>query len=180
MGFKFIKLGIPQILVIQPDKFEDKRGFFSELYKLSEFKKNGINLSFVQDNFSYSKKGVLRGLHYQTKPKEQGKLVKVIAGSVFDVVVDIRPDSPTFKKWASIELSKDNGKMLWVPPGFAHGFLALQDGTEVIYKVTTEYSPANEAGIKWNDPDIKVKWPIPNPVLSDKDSALPMLKDAKI
>jgi dTDP-4-dehydrorhamnose 3,5-epimerase len=180
MGFRFIELEIPDVIIVQPDKFSDQRGFFSELYKSTEFKKHGINTKFVQENLSYSKKGVLRGLHYQTKPKEQGKFVRVLSGRIFDVVVDIRQESKTFKKWLSVELSEDNDDMLWIPPGFAHGFLALEDDTKIVYKVTSEYSPKNDSGIRWNDPDLKIKWPIANPTLSNKDSALPMFKDAKI
>ncbi|WP_461832272.1 dTDP-4-dehydrorhamnose 3,5-epimerase [Aquifex sp.] len=179
MPFIFKKLEIPDVILIEPKVFGDERGFFMETYKSSEFKANGIKYEFVQDNHSRSQKGVLRGLHYQLKPMEQGKLVRCIRGRIWDVAVDIRKGSPWFGKWVAVELSEENKLMLWIPPGFAHGFVALEDGTEVIYKVTKEYSPELDRGIIWNDPDIGIKWPIKNPILSKKDSSLPKLKDAE-
>ncbi|HPU44322.1 MAG TPA: dTDP-4-dehydrorhamnose 3,5-epimerase, partial [Dictyoglomaceae bacterium] len=165
MPFNFIKLEIPEVILIEPTVFSDERGFFIETYKLSEFKKNGIDYDFVQDNHSKSKKGVLRGLHYQLKPMEQGKLVRCIKGRIWDVAVDIRKGSPTYRKWVAVELSEDNKKMLWIPQGFLHGFVALEDNTEIIYKVTKEYSKEHDRGIFWNDPEINIKWPIDNPIL---------------
>ncbi len=179
MPFIFKRLEIPDVILIEPKIFEDSRGFFMETYKYSEFKENGIEYEFVQDNHSKSKKGVLRGLHYQLRPMEQGKLVRCIRGRIWDVAVDIRKGSPWYKKWVAVELSEENKLMLWVPPGFAHGFIALEDNTEVIYKVTKEYAPELDRGIIWNDPDIDIKWPIENPILSEKDSKLPRLKDAE-
>lgn len=180
MAFEFKRLEIPDVILITSKAFSDERGFFMESYKESEFKANGINFEFKQDNHSKSSKKVLRGLHYQLEPYAQGKLVRVITGKIFDVAVDIRRGSPTFGKWVSAELSEDNKKMLWIPPGFAHGFLALEDNTNVLYKSTNEYSKESERGILWNDPEIGIKWPLDNPLLSDKDKKHPVLKDADI
>lgn len=179
MNFEFIKLEIPEVVLIKPKVFEDARGFFMETFKASAFTKAGISYPFVQDNHSKSKKGVLRGLHYQLEPKAQGKLVRCIRGKIWDVAVDIRKGSPTFGKWVAVELSEENKYMLWIPPGFAHGFLALED-CEIIYKCTEEYAPELDRGIIWNDPDIAIPWPIDNPILSPKDAKLPRLKDAEI
>jgi len=179
MPFIFKRLEIPDVILIEPKIFEDGRGFFMETYKHSEFKKNGIEYEFVQDNHSKSKKGVLRGLHYQLKPMEQGKLVRCIRGKIWDVAVDIRKGSPWYGKWVAVELSEDNKLMLWIPPGFAHGFVALEDNTEVVYKVTKEYAPELDRGIIWNDPDIGINWPIEEPILSEKDKKLPKLKEAE-
>ena len=184
MPFEFVKTDIPEIILIKPKVFGDKRGFFMETYKKSDFDKVGIDTDFVQDNHSKSVKGVLRGLHYQKEPFAQGKLVRCIKGRIFDVAVDIRKGSPTFGKWVGYELSEENKLMLWIPKGFAHGFLTLSDEAEVIYKVSGgEYSPKHDAGIIWNDPDIGIEWPIENIkgiLLSDKDKNLPRLKDANI
>ncbi len=179
MPFIFKRLEIPDVILIEPKVFEDDRGFFMETYKYSEFKKNGIPYEFVQDNHSKSQRGVLRGLHYQLKPMEQGKLVRCIKGRIWDVAVDIRKGSPWYGKWVAVELSEENKLMLWIPPGFAHGFLALADNTEIIYKVTKEYSPEFDRGIIWDDPDLAIDWPIKNPILSEKDKNLPLLKDAE-
>ncbi len=178
MPFRFKRLGIPDLILIEPQVFTDERGFFMESYKHSDFKKMGIEELFLQDNHSYSKRGVIRGLHYQNPPKSQGKLVRVIAGEIFDVAVDIRKGSPTYGKWEAVILSSDNKKMLYIPAGFAHGFCTLSEFAEVIYKCTTEYAPEYEAGIAWNDPDINIDWPIKDPILSKKDSLLPPLKNA--
>ena len=180
MVFEFEKLEIPEVILITPKAFSDERGFFMESYKESGFKANGINFEFKQDNHSKSSKKVLRGLHYQLDPYAQGKLVRVITGKIFDVAVDIRKGSPTFGKWVSAELSEDNKKMLWIPPGFAHGFLSLEDNTNVLYKSTNEYNKESERGILWNDPEIGIKWPFNNPLLSDKDKKHPVLKDTDI
>ena len=140
MPFNFVKLEIPEVILVEPVAFSDERGFFMETYKASEFKRDGIDYDFLQDNHSRSKRGVLRGLHYQLKPAEQGKLVRCIRGRIQDVAVDIRKGSPTYGRWVAVELSEDNKKMLWIPPGFLHGFVALEDDNEIIYKVTKEYS----------------------------------------
>jgi dTDP-4-dehydrorhamnose 3,5-epimerase len=153
-----------------------------ETYKKSDFKKAGIDTDFVQDNHSKSVKGVLRGLHYQLEPKAQGKLVRCIRGKIFDVAVDIRKGSPTFGKWIGLELSEENKLMLWIPEGFAHGFLTLSEEAEIVYKVSgAEYSPEHDRGIRWNDPDIGIKWPLEGePILSEKDRIAPLLKDAEV
>ncbi|MBO8143328.1 MAG: dTDP-4-dehydrorhamnose 3,5-epimerase [Thermodesulfobacterium sp.] len=178
MPFEFIRLEIPDVVLIKPLVFPDERGFFMETFKKSDFVRNGINYDFVQDNHSKSKKGVLRGLHYQLNPKAQGKLVRCIKGKIWDVAVDIRKGSPWYSKWVAVELSEENKHMLWIPPGFAHGFVALED-SEIIYKCTEEYDPALDRGIIWNDREIGIKWPITNPILSKKDAGLPKLKNAE-
>lgn len=180
MPFNFKSLSIPDVILIEPFIFRDDRGAFAETYKLSDFKKIGILNNFVQDNYSISGKWVLRGLHYQIAPAAQGKLVRVARGRIFDVAVDIRKDSHYFGKWVGIELSEDNRYMLWIPAGFAHGFVALHDNTEVLYKTTEEYAPEFERGIIWNDPEIGIEWPVKNPVLSPKDANFPFLTDADL
>lgn len=171
MPFEFIRTGIPEVVIIKPKLFKDDRGFFMETYKRSEFEQMGIPTNFVQDNHSKSTKYVLRGLHFQKEPFGQGKLVRCIKGKIFDVAVDIRKNSPTFKKWVGLELTEENKLMLWIPRGFAHGFLTLSDEAEIIYKVSdNEYSPKSDAGIIWNDPEININWPIDRePILSGKD-----------
>jgi len=178
MPFTFTRLEIPEVILVEPKIFPDNRGYFAETYKKSDFQSNGIEHDFVQDNHSHSKAGVLRGLHYQTNPKPQGKLVRVLSGSIFDVAVDIRKNSPTYGKWVSAVLSAENHKMLWVPPGFAHGVLILEDDTQLIYKVTEQYSPEHDRSIRWDDPTIAIEWPMSNPDLSEKDLKAPLLKDA--
>jgi dTDP-4-dehydrorhamnose 3,5-epimerase len=184
MPFEFIKTEIPDVILIKPKVFSDERGFFMESYKKSEFEKAGIDTDFVQDNHSKSVKGVLRGLHYQKEPAAQGKLVRCIKGKIFDVAVDIRKKSPTFGKWVGYELSEENKFMLWIPKGFAHGFLTLSKEAEIIYKVSgSEYSPEHDRGIIWNDKTINIKWPvenIENIILSEKDKNLPTLENADI
>ncbi len=179
MPFEFRKLRIPDVILIEPKKFFDARGSFLETYKFSEFFRAGIDKSFVQDNLSSSRKNVLRGLHYQLNPVAQGKLVRVLKGKILDVAVDIRKGSPTYGGWVSEILSEENGFMLWVPEGFAHGFLSLEDMTEVLYKNTNEYNPLFDKGIIWNDPQIGVDWHIENPILSDKDKKHPPLLEAE-
>ncbi|MDI6736312.1 MAG: dTDP-4-dehydrorhamnose 3,5-epimerase [bacterium] len=178
MPFNFEKLSIPEIILIKPKVFIDGRGFFMETYKYLDFTKIGIRENFVQDNYSKSAKNVLRGLHYQKVPKSQGKLVQCLKGKIYDVSVDIRKGATTYRQWNAIELSEENCHILYIPPGFAHGFLVLSDIAEVIYKCTEEYSSEDERGIIWNDPDIGIKWPIRNPILSERDKVYPMLKDA--
>ncbi|MBN2402975.1 MAG: dTDP-4-dehydrorhamnose 3,5-epimerase [Spirochaetes bacterium] len=180
MPFDFKKLEIDGLVLIEPRIFKDERGFFLESYKRSDFVANGIEYNFLQDNHSLSGRNVIRGLHYQHAPKAQGKLVRVMTGSVWDVAVDIRRSSPTYLKWLSVELSGENNKMLFIPPGFAHGFLALTDNVHLVYKCTEEYDPKLDTGIRWDDPDIGVKWPVADPIISSKDAVLPLLKDAKI
>src|SRR3989339_596118 len=159
-NFKFSHAPIPDILIIETKAYEDERGFFMESYHQAAFKEAGLDAVFVQDNHSRSAKGVVRGLHYQLPPNAMGKLVKVVKGRIFDVGVDIRKSSPTFGKWYGEVLSEDNKKMLYFPPGFAHGFLSLSDGTEVLYKCTAVYHPESEKGIRWDDPAIGLKWPV--------------------
>ena len=180
MPFEFKRLEIPDVILITPKAFGDERGFFMESYKESEFKANGITFDFKQDNHSKSSKNVLRGLHYQLEPYAQGKLVKVVTGRIFDVAVDIRKGSPTFGNWVSAELSEENKQMLWIPPGFAHGFLSLEDNTNVLYKSTNEYNKESEGGILWNDPEIGIKWPVDKPILSEKDKKYTLLKKVDI
>ena len=180
MPFAFKTLSLPGVVLITSPAFGDARGFFSEIYKHSEFSKAGLPEYFVQDNYSKSSQHVLRGLHYQKDPVAQGKLVRCIKGLVFDVAVDIRKGSHTYGKWVGIELSEENKQMLYIPPAFAHGFIVLSEAAEIIYKCTEEYSPEHERGIIWNDPVIDIDWPVRDPVLSEKDKALPLLKDADI
>lgn len=176
MPFNFKRLSIPEVVLIEPKTFEDNRGFFMETYKYSDFANFGIKGHFVQDNYSKSAKNVLRGLHYQKDPKAQGKLVRCLKGEIFDVVVDIRKGSPTYSRWIGVILSGENNLMLYIPPAFAHGFVVLTDFAEVDYKCTEEYSPEHERGIIWNDPDIGIKWPVENPILSEKDREHPLLR----
>ena len=178
MSFKFIKLEIPEVILVESQAYLDERGFFTESYKESIFNNNGIKTKFVQDNFSYSIRGVLRGLHYQKDPKAQAKLVIVTSGEIFDVAVDIRKDSPTYGKWVGEILSSQNHRLLYVPEGFAHGFCVLSNEAYVIYKVNSEYSPNHERGILWNDPELDIPWPIDNPIMIEKDKRLPSLKNA--
>ena len=182
MPFRFEETGLPGMFLIEPRVFPDDRGFFLESWKRSDFHSVGITEEFYQDNHSKSSAGVLRGLHYQTGTEAQGKLVRVVAGAVWDVGVDIREDSPTFRKWFGIELTSENHRMLYIPPGFAHGFLTLEDETEFLYKCTSEYSPSADAGIIWNDPDLAIEWPIPSGMsiqVSEKDSVLPSFGDRR-
>ena len=169
---KVTKTAIADVLLIEPKVFGDERGFFYESFNQQRFNEaTGLNYDFVQDNHSKSAKGVLRGLHYQLPPKAQGKLVRVVAGEVFDVAVDIRKYSPTFGKWVGEKLSADNKRQLWIPPGLAHGFLVLSDSAEFLYKTTDYYAPEQERCIRWDDPDLAIEWPIEGePVLSAKDA----------
>ena len=178
MPFLFTPLQIPEVVLIEPRVFPDERGFFLETYKLSDFCDNGICETFVQDNHSRSGRGVLRGLHFQNPPAAQGKLVRVVRGTIFDVAVDIRPSSSTFAQWVGEILSDENHRMLYIPPGFAHGFLVLSEIADVSYKVTAEYAPHLDSGIIWNDPTIAIQWPMLRPLLSSKDAALPRLLEA--
>ena len=172
-----------QVRLVSSRRFGDHRGWFSETYNAGRFLEIGIACQFVQDNHSLSKPiGTVRGLHFQTPPYGQDKLVRCIRGAIFDVAVDIRHGSPTFGKWVGAELSAENGLQLYVPIGFAHGFMTLQPDTEVTYKVSSLYAPAHDGGIRWDDPEINIKWPLPKgaqPVLSSKDLQLPSLREFK-
>lgn len=178
MSFQFKHLFIPEVQLIVPRHFSDNRGYFLESYKKSDFMAHGILVDFVQDNHSFSSTKVIRGLHYQNSPHAQGKLVSVISGKIFDVAVDIRPGSDTYGKWVSSVLTGEGHEMLWIPAGFAHGFQALSD-SHVIYKVTSEYDHDSERGIIWNDESIGVKWPMKEPILSQKDLQYPILSHTK-
>ena len=175
--FTFTPLdGLPDVIRIEPKRHGDPRGWFAEVYKRSEFAANGVVAEFRQDNHSLSgEKGTLRGLHYQATPFAQGKLIRVIAGEIYDVAVDIRPGSVTFGRWVSTTLSKADPAMLWVPEGFAHGFQTLVPDTEVVYKTTAEYSHPHERGVRWDDPVLRIAWPVPEPVLAQRDRDWPPL-----
>lgn len=177
---EIIKTDLKGAFIINPTVMEDHRGFFYESYSQRILEENDIYINFVQDNHSYSKKsGTLRGLHFQTNPQSQGKLIRCIRGSIMDVIVDLRIGSPTYKKWISIILSDENKKELFAPRGFAHGFLTLTDNTEVLYKVDNYYSQEHDAGIIWNDPQINIDWNITDVILSEKDTNAPLLSDSK-
>jgi dTDP-4-dehydrorhamnose 3,5-epimerase len=180
MPFTFNRLEIPEVILVTPTIYRDPRGMFVETYKYSEFAHGGIAEQFVQDNQSESKRNVLRGLHYQKNPAAQGKLVRCTGGRIFDVAVDLRKSSPTYKKWLGIELSDENNYMLYIPPAFAHGFVALSDEAVVSYKCTREYSREHDAGVRWDDPSIGVKWPGKEFLVSEKDKALPLLSDGGV
>ena len=176
---KVIETAIPDLLILEPKVFGDARGFFMESFNARRFQEaTGLNVDFVQDNHSRSAKGVLRGLHYQIQ-QAQGKLVRVVRGSVFDVAVDLRRSSPTFGQWVGVTLSEENNRQFWIPPGFAHGFLVTSDSADFLYKTTDYYAPQHERSIAWNDPSIAISWPAlaqgQQPLLSAKDSAAPLL-----
>ncbi len=173
---KILKTSLPGVLIIQPDIFKDKRGFFMETYHRKNYAKEGLDQSFVQDNLSYSIRGTLRGLHYQY-PDAQVKLVQVVKGKIYDVAVDIRQGSPTFGQWTGVHLSDENKRQFFVPEGFAHGFCVLSDTAFVVYKCSDFYAPESEKGILWSDPDIGIDWPVKEPLLSPKDIQFPCLKD---
>ena len=177
MPFTFKKLAIPDVVLIEPHSFSDDRGFFFESFKESDFFSNGIDKKFVQDNFSHSVHGVIRGLHFQKAPKTQAKLVTVLKGKIFDVAVDIRKNSPTYGKWVSEILSSDTHNLLYVPEGFAHGFCVISDEADVLYKVSNEYSQEHERSIIWNDPKLNIQWPIKKPIISNKDNKLSLLEN---
>ena len=177
-NFEFIRLEIPDVVLIKTRIFKDDRGFFLETYKYSDFADAGIDEVFMQDNHSKSFRNVLRGLHYQKDPFAQGKLVRCSAGAVFDVAVDIRKGSPFYSRWVAVELNEENNFILYLPPGFAHGFFVLTETAEVTYRCTKEYSPEHDRGIAWNDPEIAINWPVDRPILSGKDSQHPPLREA--
>ncbi|MBB4842286.1 dTDP-4-dehydrorhamnose 3,5-epimerase [Paucibacter oligotrophus] len=172
---------LPEVLIVEPRVFGDARGFFTESWNEQVFNQTlGQEIRFVQDNHSRSARGVLRGLHYQLAPHTQGKLVRVVKGAVFDVAVDMRRSSPNFGRWAGVELSEDNHRQLWVPPGFAHGFLVLSESADFLYKTTDFYAPHSEACVRWDDPAIGIQWPdegVP-PLLAEKDAKAPLLAQA--
>lgn len=174
---EIVKTPLEGLMIIKPDVFEDSRGYFFESFTHSKFLAIGIDQVFLQDNESKSKKGVLRGLHFQAPPYDQGKLVRVIQGSVLDVAVDIRKNSPTYGKWESIVLSGQNKWMYWVPSGFAHGFLTLEDDTVFFYKCTNVYNKSSEGSILWCDADLNIKWGTENPLVSEKDQVAPGFRD---
>ena len=171
----FIPTELPGVILIEPQVFRDERGFFLETYHAAKFAQAGLDVTFVQDNHSRSVQGTLRGLHAQWR-RPQGKLVRVIAGEIFDVVVDIRLDSPTFGRWLGVRLSAENFRQLYVPQGFVHGFCVVSDMAEVLYKCTALYDPGDEIGVIWNDPEIGIDWGIESPLLSEKDRRLPTLR----
>lgn len=178
MPFEFERQSIPDVILVKPKVFGDNRGFFMETYKKSEFKKNGIKLDFYQDNHSYSQKGVLRGLHYQIQPYMQAKLVRCIKGAIIDIVLDIRPKSTTFKKYLKFELSEQNNHILFIPQGFAHGFVVISEMAELLYKTNSEYVPEAERGIFWADKELNIDWGIDfEPILSEKDKNQPLFKE---
>ncbi|MGH2531137.1 MAG: dTDP-4-dehydrorhamnose 3,5-epimerase [Thermomicrobiales bacterium] len=172
-----IPTDLPGVVIIEPRVFRDDRGYFLETWNAERYAEIGLSL-FVQDNLSFSTHGVLRGLHYQ-HPGDQGKLVSVLEGEVFDVAVDIRPDSPAFRRWVGVTLSAENARQLYVPVGFAHGFVVTSATARFAYKCTALYQPHNEGSLRWNDPDIAIAWPVDSPVLSPKDAAAPLLKDVE-
>ncbi len=178
MSFHFEPLVIPDVIRITPARHSDPRGFFSETYRASAFEDAGIGDVFLQDNHARSVRGVLRGLHYQAPPRAQAKLVRVVHGSVFDVAVDFRVGSPTFGLWAGGALSAEDGAILYVPKGFAHGYLCLSEQADLVYKVSNEFDAALDGGIAWDDPVIGIPWPLENPALSDRDRSLPGLESA--
>lgn len=179
MPFTFLRMDLPDVILVEAKVFPDPRGFFSECYKQSDFIQNGISEPFVQVNHSRSNRHVLRGLHYQDLPAAQGKLVMVLRGAVFDVAVDIRLGSPTYGRWVGMTLSEANHYMLYVPAGFAHGFCVLSEVADVMYQTTAPYAPAYEGGIRWDDPDLAIDWQVRDPILSLNDREWPSLQDAK-
>ena len=178
MPFQFQPLDIPEVVLVEARAFDDQRGFFMESYKRSAFAEAGIVEIFVQDNYSHSTRGVLRGLHYQNPPAAQGKLVQALRGEILDIAVDIRKGSPSYGRFVTATLSHKNRRLLFVPAGFAHGFLALSDEADVVYKVTSEYSPEHDSGVLWSDPALGIELPLSDVLLSDKDQVLPLLADA--
>ena len=177
MPFTFKRLSIPDVILVESQSFSDDRGFFFESFKESDFFLNSIDKKFVQDNFSHSVNGVIRGLHFQKAPKAQAKLITALKGKIFDVAVDIRKNSPTYGKWVSEILSGNTHNLLYVPEGFAHGFCVISDEADVLYKVSNEYSQEHERSIIWNDPKLDIQWPIKKPIISNKDNKLSLLEN---
>lgn len=176
---KVVETVLPGALIIEPKVFGDSRGFFMETWRADQYREIGIRETFVQDNHSRSARHVLRGMHFQKK-NPQGKLVRVTSGVVFDVAVDINPLSPTYRRWVGVELSDSNYRQFYVPPGYAHGFCVLSESADFLYKCTAYYDGSDEGGLRWNDPEIGIDWPVRHPILSEKDSALPLLRDLTV
>ncbi len=177
MPIMYIKTKLPGVLLVEPKVFEDSRGFFMETFHQQKYAEAGIDHAFIQDNYSHSTQGTLRGLHYQLK-HPQGKLIYVITGEIFDVAVDIRQGSPTFGQWVGQYLSDQNKRQIFIPEGFAHGFCVISETADVLYKATDLYNPDDEYGVLWSDPDIGIDWPVEVPIVSDKDKQYPRLRDA--
>lgn len=177
MSFEFEPLAIPEVIAVRPTRHGDARGFFSEVYRRPPFVDAGIDLQFVQDNLTRSSRGVLRGLHYQLPPAAQGKLIGVVRGIIYDVAVDLRRGGPTFGQWVGRTLDDELGEMLWIPPGFAHGYCVVSETADVIYKVTATYAPDLNRGLRWDDPALGIDWPTTAPILSDIDRAQPLLDE---
>ena len=175
MPFTFTPLAIPGVVQVEPRVFGDERGFVMESYRQSDFVRAGIPVPFAQENHSRSARGTLRGLHYQREPYAQGKFVRAVAGHIFDVAVDMRPESSTFRRWVGVDLTAENRLGLYIPSGCAHGFCVLSDTADVVYLITSEYAPEHEAGLRWNDPAFGITWPVANPLLSARDQAWPAL-----
>ena len=173
---EFVQTEIPEVILVKPTVIKDHRGYFMESYHIEKFNQGGIDCTFVQDNYAKSIQNTLRGLHFQVK-YPQAKLLRCLKGKVFDIAVDIRPDSPSFGKWVGEELSKDNKYQLFIPQGFAHGYYVMSETAEIAYKCSEIYHPEDEQGILWDDPDIAIEWPVKKPLLSGKDRHLPLLKD---
>lgn len=179
---KFTPTAIPDVVVVEPQVFDDERGFFMEAWEARKFREGAIDADFVQDNHSRSAQGILRGLHYQIR-QPQGKLVRVVTGEVFDVAVDLRRSSPTFGQWVGVTLSESNHRILWVPPGFAHGLYVVSESADFLYKCTDYYAPEHERCIRWNDPDLAIAWPLVNdaaPLISAKDAAGSGFREAEV
>ena len=179
MPFRFTPLEIPGLVLIETNASEDARGLFMETYRQSEFMVNGVTAEFVQEGYSRSVKGVLRGLHYQKPPRAQSKAVMVVRGEVFDVAVDIRRGSPTYGRWVGLHLSAASPRLLYIPAGFAHGFCVLSQEADLLYRMTEEYVAELDRGILWNDPDLAIRWPVAKPILSGRDADLPTLKNTE-
>lgn len=179
MGFTFLQLAIPDVIVIRTRRHRDLRGSFSEIYRRTAFAAAGIDVTFVQDNLTSSTRGALRGLHYQLPPAAQGKLIRVVQGRVFDVAVDLRRGGPTYGQWVGRELDGASDEMLWVPAGFAHGYCVLSDTADLLYKVTADYAPDLARGLRWDDPSVAVDWPVTEPILSEADRFQPSLAECE-
>jgi dTDP-4-dehydrorhamnose 3,5-epimerase len=176
---KVIETELPGVLILEPRRFGDERGFFMETFHVDKYAAAGVPATFVQDNFSRSVKGTLRGLHFQ-EPLAQGKLVQALRGRVVDVVVDVRRGSPTFRRWIAVELSGDEPRQMWIPPGYAHGFCVVSETADFVYKCTATYAPDCERSIRWDDPELGIAWPVTAPLLSKKDAAAPTLAQAPV
>jgi dTDP-4-dehydrorhamnose 3,5-epimerase len=177
MPFTFTSTELPGVVIIEPEVFKDPRGFFLETYKRSDFAGAGLNFDLVQENHSQSAQGTLRGLHAQREPKAQGKLVRVVQGEIFDVAADVRRGSPTFGRWVGVKLTADERRSVFIPAGYVHGFCVVSKTAEVIYKTTDEYAPKLEYGVRWDDPTLAIRWPVQDPILSERDQLWPVLSE---